>query len=179
MKMDKYLGKMKTISDQLALAGAQVVVEDRILHTLIGHDIDYNAIIVKLNGDASFFNRRAQGSVGANIDQAVNDCIGATTTFYMPKQSRSRVETSNMSTRINSQDASAQQLRLTASETLEPDNQSAKTPQVAPLHHMTTRSRDGIFKPKQPNGGLVEKKPLEQCSYSESRSATEALSTPH
>lgn len=46
--MEDYLGRMKRIYDQLALAGAPITTEELIMHTLNGLHADYNAIVVKL-----------------------------------------------------------------------------------------------------------------------------------
>ncbi|KAK4280835.1 hypothetical protein QN277_012405 [Acacia crassicarpa] len=48
MKMDEFLNKMKTISDQLALAGAPLPHDELVIHTLNGLDAEYNAVVVKL-----------------------------------------------------------------------------------------------------------------------------------
>ncbi|XP_028806151.1 uncharacterized protein LOC114761006 [Neltuma alba] len=48
MKMAEYLAKMKSISDQLALAGAPISNDDLILQTLNGLDADYNPSVVNL-----------------------------------------------------------------------------------------------------------------------------------
>ncbi|KAK4276094.1 hypothetical protein QN277_019083 [Acacia crassicarpa] len=48
LKMDEYLNKMKNLSDELALAGSPIAMDDLILHTLNGLDADYNAIAVRL-----------------------------------------------------------------------------------------------------------------------------------
>jgi len=46
--MEEYLAKMKGIFDQLTLMGASIVVDDLILRTLNGLDVDYNPIVVRL-----------------------------------------------------------------------------------------------------------------------------------
>ncbi|KAK4285251.1 hypothetical protein QN277_001978 [Acacia crassicarpa] len=48
MKMEKFLNNMKTISDQLAFAGAPLPHDELVFHTLNGLDAEYNAIVVKL-----------------------------------------------------------------------------------------------------------------------------------
>ncbi|KAK4259239.1 hypothetical protein QN277_005589 [Acacia crassicarpa] len=48
MSMSDFLNKMKSIADQLTLAGSPVPHEDLVLHTLNGLDAEYNAIVVKL-----------------------------------------------------------------------------------------------------------------------------------
>lgn len=48
LRMEDYLGRMKNIADQLALAGAAISTEELVMHTLNGLDADYNAIVVKL-----------------------------------------------------------------------------------------------------------------------------------
>ncbi|KAK4283653.1 hypothetical protein QN277_000581 [Acacia crassicarpa] len=48
LKMEDYLNKMKNLSDELALAGSPVAIDDLILNTLNGLDTEYNLIIVKL-----------------------------------------------------------------------------------------------------------------------------------
>lgn len=49
MKMDDYLGKMKSLSDQLQLAGAPVTEGDLIMLTLGGLDGEYTPVTVVLN----------------------------------------------------------------------------------------------------------------------------------
>lgn len=49
MKMRDYLNKLKTLSDQLSLAGAPVSSEDLIMHTPNGLDADYNPAVFTLN----------------------------------------------------------------------------------------------------------------------------------
>jgi len=53
LKMEEYLAKMKGISGQLTLIGVPIAIDDLILHTLNGLDVDYNPIIVKLIDQAN------------------------------------------------------------------------------------------------------------------------------
>ncbi|KAF7808334.1 glutamate receptor [Senna tora] len=48
MKVDDYLNKLKSISEQLALTRALVTTHDLILQTLHGLDVDYNVVVVNL-----------------------------------------------------------------------------------------------------------------------------------
>lgn len=47
-KMDKYLAKMKSLTDKLMLADAPFSTQDLILHTLTGLDSEYHVVVVKL-----------------------------------------------------------------------------------------------------------------------------------
>lgn len=49
MKMEEYMAKLKTISDQLALAGSPISTEELVMHSLNGLDHVYNAIVVNLS----------------------------------------------------------------------------------------------------------------------------------
>lgn len=46
--MAEYLAKMKSISDNLLLAGSPISNNDLIIQTLFGLDIEYNPIVVQL-----------------------------------------------------------------------------------------------------------------------------------
>ncbi|KAK4268459.1 hypothetical protein QN277_025114 [Acacia crassicarpa] len=48
LTMEAYLNKMKSLSDELTLAGFPIAMDDLILHMLDGPDSEYNAIVVKL-----------------------------------------------------------------------------------------------------------------------------------
>lgn len=48
LKMDEYLNKMKSIYDNLILAGCSISMDDLVTQTLVGLDIEYNPIVVQL-----------------------------------------------------------------------------------------------------------------------------------
>ncbi|KAK4262401.1 hypothetical protein QN277_027966 [Acacia crassicarpa] len=52
LTMSEYLSKMKSLADELALAGAPVAMDDLILHTLNSLDVEYNAIVAILTDKA-------------------------------------------------------------------------------------------------------------------------------
>lgn len=49
MKMEEYLIKMKTLSNNLKLTGSPILSVDLIIQTLTGLDSEYNAIVVQLS----------------------------------------------------------------------------------------------------------------------------------
>lgn len=47
--MDEYLAKMKTLSDNLLLAGCPISTKDLVIQTLASLDSEYNPIVVQLS----------------------------------------------------------------------------------------------------------------------------------
>lgn len=47
--MEKYLGKMKNLTEKLKLASSSISNSDLVIHTLNGLDYDYNPVVTKLH----------------------------------------------------------------------------------------------------------------------------------